>query len=156
MQIVISNEQEDKELSDELLKKLQNVLELAGQVHNLEENCEVSVTFVEDEEIQFLNREYRNIDSVTDVLSFALDEGENFPQAPGEHLLGDIIISVPRAALQAKDYNHSLERELAYLLIHGFLHLLGYDHMQEDDKAEMRAQEELILEKLNISRDINL
>ncbi len=110
--------------------------------------------FTDDESIRKLNFEYRDKDAATDVLSFALNEGDepDIVDGPEEMLLGDIIISLETASRQAEEYGHSMDRELAYLLVHGMLHLLGYDHMTEEDRTEMRFEEERILSKLGIVR----
>ena len=123
----------------------------------------VEVVFVDGEEIRELNREQRGVDAVTDVLSFpSLDGirgkalvGADFPYETDEEgnlFLGSVVICRERAAEQAEEYGHSYERELHYLLIHGILHCLGYDHMTESDKAEMREKEELLLGKMGITR----
>ena len=132
------------------------VLKKAAEVYDLQANNEVSVVLCDDEYIQELNRNYRGKDMPTDVLSFALNEGEEMivVNGPEEKLLGDIIISLDTATRQAEEFGHSLERELAYLTVHGMLHLLGYDHEKEEDKQEMRGEEEHILELLGIGREI--
>ena len=132
-----------------------SVLQKAAEVYGLADSDEVSVVFCDDAYIRQLNRDYRGQDKATDVLSFALDEGEepDVHDGPAQHLLGDIIISLDTAARQAEDYGHTLERELAYLAIHGMLHLLGYDHMDEADQQEMRTEEEYVLTRLGITRD---
>ena len=117
---------------------------------------EVDITIVDDEEIHQLNRDYRNVDRPTDVLSFALDEDdEDEPELmEGQpHLLGDIIISAETATRQAEEFGHGLEREIVYLAVHGLLHLLGYDHMVEEDKVIMRAKEEEALSAINLSEE---
>lgn len=131
------------------------VLEKTAEIHEIAEQCEVSLVLVDDEYIHELNRDYRGIDRPTDVLSFALDEGEepDVIDGPEESLIGDIIISLETAARQATEYNHSLERELAFLTVHGMLHLLGYDHEDVNDRQKMREQEEHILLLMGISRD---
>lgn len=131
------------------------VLEKTAEVHELSPYTEVSLVLVDDDYIQELNRDYRGIDRPTDVLSFALNEGEepDVIDGPQESLLGDIIISLPTALRQAEEFNHSLERELAFLAVHGMLHLLGYDHEEETDRQVMRQQEEHILVLLGITRD---
>lgn len=131
------------------------VLSMTAQVHNIKPSAEVSVVLADDSYIHELNLEYRGKDCPTDVLSFALDEGEepDIVDGPEESLLGDIIISLETAARQAEEYSHSLERELAFLTVHGMLHLLGYDHEEEVDRQEMRQQEEHILSLLGIKRD---
>ncbi|MFS0672846.1 rRNA maturation RNase YbeY [Ornithinibacillus sp. 179-J 7C1 HS] len=137
----------------ELIKGLLDVAAKQEQVAN---NAEVSVTFVNNEEIREINREYRNIDKSTDVISFALEEStEEEVMIIGEDIpvvLGDIIISVERAKEQAEDYNHSFERELGFLAVHGFLHLLGYDHMTEEDEKIMFQKQEDILGEFNLGR----
>lgn len=126
-------------------------------------NAEVSVVLVDDEYIRELNRDYRGLDQTTDVLSFALLEpgAEAPPIIPEEtsdpealpELLGDIYISVPRAVEQAENYEHTLERELCFLGIHGLLHLLGYDHHETEETALMREMEEKILQEFDLGRD---
>ncbi len=130
------------------------VLNKTAEVYGIESQTEVSVVLSDDEYIHQLNRHYRGKDCPTDVLSFALNEGEE-PEIIGkaeEILLGDIIISIETATRQAEEYGHNLERELAYLTVHGILHLLGYDHMTKDEKQEMRQEEEHILSFLGINR----
>lgn len=140
---------------------LMQVLNKTAEVYGLEPRAEVSVVLADDAYIHSLNRQYRGKDTPTDVLSFAMNEpcaGEQEPaiaQAPAELeiLLGDIIISLDTAARQAEEFGHSLERELAYLTVHGMLHLLGYDHEVQADQAEMRQEEEHVLTQLGITRD---
>lgn len=118
-----------------------------------EGNYEVSVTIVSEEDIQNYNRDYRNIDRVTDVLSFALQEGENYELPKGMPIqLGDILICYKRAKEQAHNYGHSIKREMAFLFTHGMLHLLGYDHMNEKDEKVMFKKQERILNDLDIRR----
>lgn len=111
--------------------------------------CEVSVTFVDGEEIKTLNRDYREKDSVTDVLSFPTldDESEIVPFDNEAVALGDVIICFDRCAEQAEEFGHSVEREVAYLTIHSVLHLLGYDHMVEDEEKEMTNKQDEIVKK---------
>ena len=118
------------------------------------ENGEVSVTLTDNDYIHQLNRQYRGIDRPTDVLSFALNESEE-PEVTGGmdvNILGDLVISVERAEEQAEDYGHSVRREMAFLTVHGMLHLLGYDHMEEDERREMEAEQRFVMEKLGIPR----
>ncbi|HAP79178.1 MAG TPA: rRNA maturation RNase YbeY [Ruminococcus sp.] len=120
------------------------------------DNAEVSVSFVSNSEIRLLNKNYRNKDRVTDVLSFPLMEENNVERNPetGYVLLGDIVISLETAVKQASNYGHSLEREIGFLTVHSMLHLLGYDHETSPlDERIMREKEESVLEKLGISRD---
>ena len=118
----------------------------------------VSITLTVPDEIQKINKLYRKIDKPTDVLSFPMFEKEEIQKLKDEHydvydVLGDIIISIPRVQEQAIEYGHSFERELAYMCVHGFYHLMGYDHMCDEDKEKMRAKEDEVLNALNITRD---
>lgn len=131
------------------------VLDKAAEVYGLDQGTEVSVVLADDEYIRQLNSRYRGKNCATDVLSFALNEGEepDIVGGPDETLLGDIIISLETAARQAEEYHHSLERELAFLTVHGMLHLLGYDHEQEEERRAMRSEEEHVLSLLGITRE---
>lgn len=117
-------------------------------------NIYINVVLTDPENIRKINKEQRNIDQETDVLSFPMFEKDEIVNIPDNMLdvLGDIVISIERVKEQAKEYGHSFERELSYMVVHGFYHLMGYDHMEEDDKAKMRAKEENILNKLKITR----
>lgn len=120
------------------------------------ENAEISVSFVSPEQIRELNGTYRGKDSVTDVLSFPqfedLNDIDDIPE--GQTIaLGDVVICEERAGEQAEEFGHSLERELIYLFVHSIFHLLGYDHMEQDEKAEMRAAEEAVMQELGITRE---
>lgn len=116
------------------------------------ERAEVSLTLVTPEEIRELNRDYREVDSVTDVLSFPQFEGPEQLPEEGEICLGDVVICPERAEEQAEEYGHSLQREFVYLFVHSLLHLLGYDHMEEDEKAVMRQREEEVMERVDLRR----
>lgn len=157
MIITLENDQEKLRISAELEQLLTAGLNVVARLHRLSGQTEVDITIVDDEEIHMLNRDYRNVDRPTDVLSFALDEaGEDEPEllgGPEEHLLGDIIISAETAARQAEEFGHGLEREIVYLAVHGLLHLLGYDHMIDEDKAVMRAKEEEALREIRLSEE---
>jgi len=119
------------------------------------DNCEISVTIVDNETIKELNSQTRGIDRETDVLSFPLGENDEYEvnYANDALLLGDIVISLPKALEQAQEYGHSAEREIAFLTVHSMLHLLGYDHIEEDDRVVMRAREEEILNYMGITRE---
>lgn len=147
---------ETEQLDDQALAFVGKVLEHAAQ-HEKTGEAEVSVTFTDDEAIRAINRDYREKDQATDVISFSMEEqGEDEVAIIGEtgpRLLGDIIISVERTKLQAEEYGHSFERELGFLAVHGFLHLLGYDHMNEQDEKEMFGKQEEILTSLGVTRD---
>jgi len=112
----------------------------------------VSIILTTPEVIRQINNEYRKIDSETDVLSFPMFEKDEIRSVKEEEALGDIIISIERVKQQAEEYGHSFERELAYMLVHGFYHLMGEDHIKEEDKIQMRQKEENVLNALNIIR----
>lgn len=161
--IIWNNEQAEYEIKDSLITLLESILQKAAEAEGIIKG-EVDLTFVNNERIHELNREYRGIDRPTDVLSFAmnessedepeiiyeLDEGEELEEFPD--MLGDIIISVTRAQEQALEYGHSLERELGFLFVHGFLHLLGYDHQDEASEAEMMSKQEQVLIQVGLTR----
>ena len=115
--------------------------------------CEISVTFVDDETIREINRENRGVDSVTDVLSFPQfdDLAEIDQKRP--YLLGDVVLCTAQAQRQAEEFGHSVDRELVYLFVHSMCHLVGYDHMTEEEKAEMRAAEEAVMAELDLKRE---
>lgn len=123
-----------------------------------DKNLYINIILTTPEEIRKYNKQYRNIDKETDVLSFPMFEKQeiNEMQTNGNEVydvLGDVIISIEQVRKQAIEYEHSFERELAYMIVHGFYHLMGYDHMEEQDKIEMRKKEEYILNKLKIVRE---
>lgn len=126
------------------------------QLENFEGSAEVSVTFTDDERIRELNKQYRNIDASTDVLSFPLGEGGEYDVNldTGAKQLGDIVISVPHAEIQAEEYGHSLSREIGFLTVHSMLHLLGYDHVNGGlEEVRMREKEETVLTELGLKRN---
>lgn len=157
MIITLENDQDKLPISEKLEQLVTAALNVVAGIHKLSDKTEVDITIVDDGEIHMLNRDYRNVDRPTDVLSFALDEkSEDEPEllgVPEEHLLGDIIISAETAARQADEFGHGLEREIVYLAVHGLLHLLGYDHRTNEDKTVMRAKEEEALRKINLSEE---
>lgn len=116
------------------------------------ERAEISLTLVSAEEIRELNREYRDVDKATDVLSFPQFESKDEMPTEGEICLGDVVICEDKVKEQAEEYNHSYEREFVYLFVHSLLHLLGYDHMEDDEKAVMRKKEEEVMEKIDLRR----
>ena len=144
----IEEKEEYKELIGKVLKKCFEEENLEGK------NLYVNVVLTDSNNIKKINKEHRGIDEITDVLSFPMyekSELENI-KLENEDILGDMVVSVEKVQEQAREYGHSFERELAYMIVHSFYHLLGYDHMNEADKKEMRQKEEFILEKLNIKR----
>ena len=152
----------DIEEKEEYKKLIEKVVDTCFKEEKLiYTNLYLNVILTNPENIRIANKEYRNIDKETDVLSFPmfqkqeieeLIEKSKTEEQVVEDVLGDIIISIPRVEEQAKDYGHSFERELAYMVVHGFYHLMGYDHIKEEDKKIMRPKEEYILNKLNITR----
>ena len=165
--IYVDNRQDKIEVSKEFIENLEKVIEFALKEEEVLIHSEISMIFVDNEEIREINNETRGIDRATDVLSFPMldyedkkvfkelykDKDFDITFMDGEELvLGDIVLSLERALEQSKEYNHSFEREASYLVVHSVLHLLGYDHMEELDKKIMRKREEDILSKLNIRR----
>lgn len=150
MNLVIDNRQDKLMINQELIELLERVVKAALEHEGLDVNYEVSLSLVDNEEIQSLNKLYRGKDYATDVLSFPMME-EEFPEVD-EILLGDIVISVEKAAQQAVEYNHSFDREMAFLTVHSMFHLMGYDHMEKAEELEMREKEEAVLSKLGILR----
>ena len=142
----------DNRTSEDLLPEITESVRkaLTEAMKGFEEGSgyQISVSFVGDEEIRDLNRDYRGNDSVTDVLSFPMDDSDG----RGVMLLGDIVINLNRAAGQAAEYGHSFEREVAYLSVHSLLHLIGYDHEDEEGTEEMRSAEKDIMNRLKIYR----
>ncbi|WP_376767993.1 rRNA maturation RNase YbeY [Neobacillus endophyticus] len=136
--------------------EIERLVHFAANKQQVEEHSEVSITFVSNQRIQEINREYRDKDAPTDVISFAMEEmGEGEIELIGADMprvLGDIIISIPKAKEQAEEYGHSFTRELGFLAVHGFLHLLGYDHMTEEEEKEMFTLQKEILNEYGLTR----
>ena len=150
-------ELEEKKEYEKTIKK---VIEQCFKEENMEDSkLYISITLTTPEHIHEINKQYRNVDRATDVLSFPIFEKEEIDEKIRNHdfehedVLGDIVISIEKVEEQAKEYGHSFEREFAYMLVHGFYHLMGYDHIQEEDKVIMRVKEEKVLKKLVIRRD---
>ena len=154
MNVLISNYPEELSFPDDIEANVRAAAEKVGELYGVA-NGEVSVTLTNNEYIHTLNKQYRGIDRPTDVLSFALNESDepDVEDGPDVNVLGDLIISVERAKEQAADYGHSVKREIAFLTVHGMLHLLGYDHMEEQDRLEMEAEQRYVMEKLGIPRE---
>lgn len=146
MEIFIDNRQTNIEISDEAYDLFEKVVKESLLVEGKTLDYEVSISLVDNEEIRDLNREYRDVDSETDVLSFPMEDEFGI----GVSLLGDIIISVEKALEQSLDFGHSLERELAYLTAHSMFHLMGYDHMNYEEKETMREKEKCVMRNLGI------
>lgn len=136
-------------VSEEHVSLIKNVLEYAGKYIELPENTEMSVTLTNNQEIQAINKEYRGVDRATDVISFAIEDGEddfpiNFDDELSEEIpknIGDIFVSMDKVGEQAEFLEHSFERELGFLVVHGFLHLNGYDHMEPETKSHVQHTE---------------
>ena len=149
----------DVEEDEKLKKFIENIVQTCFKVENLLDlNFYLSITLTTPEQIHVLNKEYRNVDRATDVLSFPMFEKEEIDNmiknAVWEYndILGDMVISIDQVKKQAEEYGHSFERELSYMVVHSFYHLMGYDHIKEKDKVIMRPKEEFILERLGITR----
>lgn len=145
---------EQQVIDEDTKNQIESLLTFAAKKENITEEAELSISFVDEEEIQAINRDYRDKDKVTDVISFALEEDE--PEIVGldmPRVLGDIIICTNVAEEQADSYGHSFERELGFLALHGFLHLLGYDHMNEEDEKVMFGRQDTILNAYGLTRD---
>lgn len=152
MSVLVSNLQEEVAVDDSLVDFLTLAVQAVLKDEGYGEEAEVSLVFVDDARIQGLNEQYRGVDSPTDVLSFAMLEGESVPGEEEEVILGDVVISLQTAGRQAREFGHSFRREAAYLTVHGVLHLLGYDHQGEEDRQSMRQKEEEILTHLSLPR----
>lgn len=145
--------EEGQALEEALQSKIEEAAKWLLQKEKVDdERAEVSLTLVSAEEIKELNREYRSVDKVTDVLSFPQFESKDEMPSQGEICLGDVVICEDKVKEQAEAYNHSFEREFVYLFVHSLLHLLGYDHMEEDEKAVMREKEEEVMEQIDLRR----
>ena len=165
--LYIDDRQEKIKPTEELIDKIKATIDFALKEEGVKVPYQISLLFVDNEEIRKINRENRSIDRETDVLSFPMldyekdkvykdmyldyDFDETFMDGD-ELVLGDIVLSLEKALEQSKEYNHSFEREVSYLVVHSVIHLLGYDHMEEEEKKIMRNEEEKILSKMNIVR----
>lgn len=152
--IYFTNEQSARAITYAQKILVRRAVEATLAYEGFENEAEVSVTFTDDEGIRRINAQFRNIDKPTDVLSFPLTdfEGSEEPPVDGDEIaLGDIVISLERAAAQAEEYGHSFEREIAFLCVHSMLHLLGYDHVDDEvAEADMRRRQTEILEKMGL------
>lgn len=157
MKDIVSIEFDGIEEDESYASIANKVFEKCFEVENLlDKNLYINIIFTNPEKIRQTNKDYRNVDKETDVLSFPMFEKEeilNYEAKQWQEVLGDIMISIERVQEQAKEYGHSFERELAYMMVHGFYHLMGEDHIEEADKVVMRQKEENILSKLGITRD---
>jgi probable rRNA maturation factor len=155
MEILISNNQDKREVTDSLIALITNVAKRTLKLEEVNKPVEISIALVDNGAIHQLNRDYRQVDSPTDVLSFPfVDDWKSWEPEPYEDImmLGDVIISLEKAEEQAKEYEHSLERETAFLTVHGVLHLLGYDHESDEERQLMREKEEQVLSTIGLVR----
>lgn len=149
MGIYIDNRQDKVKIEDKTYDLIKKVIRECLILEKGNLNYEVSVSLVDNVEIKSLNRDFRGVDSITDVLSFPLDDNFSMPVLA----LGDIIISIERALEQSVEYGHELEREIGYLTAHSMFHLMGYDHIEEDEKFIMRQKEKTVMKNLNLFKD---
>ena len=153
---IIYKDIEENEIYEEVIKKVLKECFKEEKITN--SKLSITITLTNPQNIQEINKEYRDIDKPTDVLSFPMFEKEELDAKiekkdfENEDILGDIIISIEKVQEQAEEYGHSFERELSYMIVHGFYHLMGYDHIEEEDKKIMRPKEEKILKSLKIER----
>ena len=153
MEIEIRRDPEDLPVSEAETAAVRCAIETVGRLYGAED-VEVSVTLTDDAHIHEINRMYRGVDRPTDVISFALTESEE-PEIIGaqqNEVLGDLIISLDRMRAQAAEYGHTELRELSFLTVHGMLHLLGYDHIEEEERLEMEEEQRAVMEELGITR----
>lgn len=153
LMIYFMNSQDKMPVTYRLKLLMRRAAEAALDYEGFENDCQISLTFTDNEGIRRLNSQYRSTDRETDVLSFPLvdfEGGEEPPADEPEVSLGDIVISLEKAAAQAEEYGHSFERETAFLCVHSMLHLLGYDHMEEEEETEMRRRQREILERMGL------
>lgn len=151
--VLIKNDQKKIKMTPDLRRLVKKAVLATLEFEDFGRRAEVSVTFTDNEKIHVLNREYRNVDRPTDVLSFPLSDGEDYDTDGDAVLLGDIVISLERAQTQAEEYGHSFEREVAFLTVHSMLHLLGYDHeTSPEDERDMFARQDEILISAGITR----
>ena len=156
VKVIISDEQKEITVPRGIRMLIRRCCNAVLQAEKFGSDAEVSVSFVDNERIHELNAQYRNVDRETDVLSFPMGENGEYDtnMDKGEKILGDIVISVPKAMEQAKAYNHSLQREIGFLTVHSMLHLLGYDHENGGiEQVHMREKEEEVITKIGLKRD---
>ncbi len=156
IKVIIANDQKEVKIPTGVRMLVRRCCHAVLVQENFAGSAEISVTFVDDARIQELNKQHRNIDKATDVLSFPLGENGVYDENPetGAKMLGDIVISMERAVAQAEEYGHPLQREVAFLTVHSMLHLLGYDHVNGGLEAvHMREKEEAVLTQLGLKRN---
>lgn len=153
MIIVMDDRQKHLEIDDVLMEKIESVMRKCLSDEGVDDDLEISLTFVDDEEIHRINKEFRGVDSPTDVLSFPLFTDDEFDVEYEEVALGDIVVSTQTAIRQAQEYGHSITREICFLICHSMFHLLGYDHMTDEEADIMEKKQEGVLNSLGITRE---
>ena len=151
MELIIDDRQDKLNVSEELIEKIKDIIIECLDYEGYDDDYEVSLSFVDNKEIHELNKQFRGIDRPTDVLSFPM-LSDDFDIELEEESLGDIVISLERAFEQSREYNHSFEREVCFLVCHSMFHLLGYDHMNEEDEKVMFGKQEEVLNECEIKR----
>ncbi len=158
LKVIISNNQREVKIPTGIRMLVRRCCHAVLEHENFEGSAEVSVSFVDNAEIREINKQHRNIDSETDVLSFPLGENGNYDinHETGAKILGDIVISLPKAVEQANTFGHSLNREVGYLTAHSMLHLLGYDHENGGlERVKMREKEEVVMRELGLPSSVS-
>ncbi|MFR7479191.1 MAG: rRNA maturation RNase YbeY [Acutalibacteraceae bacterium] len=156
IRVIITNSQKEVKIPTGMRMLVRRCCNAVLRMEGFPYSAEISVTFVDNKEIRKLNAEYRNKDIETDVLSFPMGENGQYDEnhATGAKILGDVVISIPKALEQAQLYGHSFEREVGYLTVHSVLHLLGYDHENGGlDRVRMREKEEYVMDELGLPRN---
>jgi probable rRNA maturation factor len=162
MNILIQNRQRKYKISEEIKTIVEQVVAVSLSNEKVQDKVELSIVFINNKKIKELNQQYREKNKATDVLSFPMYDPDSIKSALGQVLentyenilLGDIVISLEKAEEQAKEYGHSFEREIGYLVAHGIFHLLGYDHETEMEKMKMRQKEEETLGSIGLTREV--
>lgn len=158
IRVIISNQQKAVKIPTGVRMLIRRCCHAVLQMENFQDSAEISVSFVDNDQIHEMNRQYRDKDSATDVLSFPMGENGQYDvnHETGAKILGDIVISVPKAVEQARLYGHSLEREIGYLTAHSMLHLLGYDHENGGlERVRMREKEERVMKELGLPASVS-
>ena len=153
MRFIFDDRQDKIELSEELYEKIEDIVVEVLDYEGYDDDYDISISFVDNKEIHELNKQFRDVDRATDVLSFPMLSDDFEEVEYEEQSLGDIVVSLERALEQSVEYGHSFEREVCFLVCHSMFHLLGYDHDTEEHTKEMREKEESVLAKLNITRE---
>ena len=153
MRFIFDDRQDKIELSEELYEKIEDIVVEVLDYEGYDDDYDISISFVDNKEIHELNKQFRDVDRATDVLSFPMLSDDFEDVEYEEQSLGDIVVSLERALEQSVEYGHSFEREVCFLVCHSMFHLLGYDHDTEEHTKEMREKEESVLAKLNITRE---